>query len=115
AGTSPGGVSRPASASTTRVAASSLSRAVSTQPAAPPPIMRTSQDFVMTFRFRPRRLRESTPAWEGLSLAGRADRELPYRDLDTKALLGLVQTRFEGDTRAIARVLVHNPAALYGF
>jgi len=41
--------------------------------------------------------------------------KLPYRDLDTKALLGLVQTRFEGDTRAIARVLVHNPAALYGF
>jgi predicted TIM-barrel fold metal-dependent hydrolase len=43
------------------------------------------------------------------------DAELPYRDLDTKALLGLVQTWFAGDARAIARVLVHNPAALYGF
>jgi predicted TIM-barrel fold metal-dependent hydrolase len=43
------------------------------------------------------------------------DEEMPYRDLDTAALLGLVQRWFEGDARAVTRVLVHNPAELYGF
>jgi predicted TIM-barrel fold metal-dependent hydrolase len=43
------------------------------------------------------------------------DRELPYRDLDTAALLALVREWFAGEEAMIARLLVENPARLYDF
>lgn len=42
------------------------------------------------------------------------DAKAPYREIDTAALLARVP-RWMGDARLVARVLVHNPAELYGF
>jgi len=42
------------------------------------------------------------------------DAELPFQDIDTKALLDLVP-RWLGDDKLVQQVLVKNPARLYGF
>lgn len=42
------------------------------------------------------------------------DREMPYRDLDTGALLGTIRQWFE-EPRRWQEILVDNPARLYGF
>jgi predicted TIM-barrel fold metal-dependent hydrolase len=43
-----------------------------------------------------------------------SDEELPFQDIDTRALLGLVP-RWLGDDGLLKKVLVSNPARLYGF
>lgn len=54
-----------------------------------------------------------TPPHGGHPVAG--DREVPYRGLDTGALLALVREWFAGEEAMIARLLVENPARLYDF
>jgi predicted TIM-barrel fold metal-dependent hydrolase len=50
----------------------------------------------------------------GAHHVGENDAEVPYLDLDTGALLNLLRTWFD-DPRMQQRVLVENPARLYGF
>ena len=48
-----------------------------------------------------------------IRVAGSAE-ELPFQDIDTRALLDLVPVWLEDDA-LVQRVLVGNPARLYGF
>lgn len=41
------------------------------------------------------------------------DQEQPYRDIDPADLLDGLRIWFDGDTRALERILVHNPSSLY--
>lgn len=52
-----------------------------------------------------------TPAHSGTAIEG--DAELPYRAIDTQRLLSMVGDWFE--SRQVQRLLVENPAQLYGF